>query len=440
MTTLTGWGRTAATAAEVVRPVSPDEVRGQVARGLPTASRGLGRSYGDPAQNSGGLVLDNQGFQVLSQPGPIMDLGAGVSLDRLLRTAVPAGWFVPVTPGTRHVTAAGAFATDVHGKNHHRDGSFSQHVQSIDLVLADGAFRTEDAGSVLFRATAGGMGLTGFVTGLRLAMKAIETSRMRVATRRAANLDEVMAAMVEADRSATYSVAWVDSLATGRHLGRSVLTTGEHAKVSDLTDRDRRDPFAFTAREMVHTPGIMPNWLLNRATVSAFNEAWYRKAPRLRTDEIQTISAFFHPLDAVARWNRIYGDRGFLQYQFVVPDERGDIVQLALERLSSAHCASFLTVLKRFGPGTDCPLSFPMAGWTLALDIPTTVPGLGALLDRLDEEVLAAGGRIYLAKDSRCRPEVLRAMYPRLAEFEAVRDRVDPDRRWRSDLSARLGL
>lgn len=436
MTLLTGWGRTSPSRAEVVSPDTGATLASlTAAQAIP---RGLGRSYGDPAQSAGGTVIDMLRLTSMSAPGPVMDLGAGVSIDELLKVSVPAGWFVPVTPGTRFVTMGGAFAADIHGKNHHREGTFSRHVHDVTMMLADGSEVTVAPGHPLFEATAGGMGLTGVITSLRLRMKPVETSRMMVTTTRTKDLDTLLDAMLAADEHSTYSVAWVDTLARGRNLGRAVLTTGEHAGLSDLSGKTADEPLKYGPRSLLDTPDIVPEWALNKFTVRAFNELWYRKAPAAAHTGLQSIPAFFHPLDSVERWNRIYGQRGFLQYQFVVEDT--EVVRHALEAVSAAGCPAFLAVLKRFGGQNDAPLSFPMTGWTLALDVPTTVPGLGPLLDRLDEEVVAAGGRLYLAKDSRMDPRLLPAMYPRLDDFRAMRDEVDPGRRWRSDLSERLGL
>lgn len=438
MTLLTGWGRTSPSAADVVTPSSVDQVQQTIAGSPRLIARGLGRSYGDPAQNGGGVVLDTSRLNAIGPVGPVMDVGAGVSIDELLKVCVPAGWFVPVTPGTRFVTMGGAFAADVHGKNHHREGTFSRHVADFTMILADGSEVTVTAGEPLFEATAGGMGLTGMITSMRLRMKPVETSRIKVMTSRIPDLDSLMAAMLEADDHATYSVAWVDTLARGKNLGRSVLTTGEHAAVADLSSKQAQDPFAYDPKMLVGTPDIVPNWVLNRMTVRAFNEMWYRKAPATATTTIESIPAFFHPLDAVDNWNRVYGQRGFLQYQFVV--EQTEVVRHALERISEVGCPAFLAVLKRFGAQNPAPLSFPMTGWTLALDVPTSVPGLGPLLDELDEQIVDAGGRLYLAKDSRMNPALLDRMYPHLDQFRRIRDEVDPERRWRSDLSERLGL
>lgn len=436
MTVLTGWGRTSPSAAELIAPPAGQE---RIAlTGSRAIARGLGRSYGDPAQNGGGRVVSTEHLTHMSAPGPVMDLGAGVSIDELLKASVPAGWFVPVTPGTRFVTMGGAFAADIHGKNHHRDGTFSRHVQDLTMLLADGSEVTVKPQDPLFDATAGGMGLTGLITSLRLRMLPIQTSRMLVTTTRTPDLDTLLDAMLEADQRSTYSVAWVDTLASGASLGRAVLTTGEHARTTELSGKAAQDPLGFAPRQVVGTPDIVPNWALNRLSVRAFNEAWYRKAPASPQTGLQTIPAFFYPLDSVHNWNRIYGRRGFLQYQFVVTQT--EVVRHALEQVSAVGCPAFLAVLKRFGAQNTAPLSFPMNGWTLALDVPTNVPGLAHLLDRLDREIVDAGGRVYLAKDSRLDPALLPEMYPRLGEFRELRDEVDPGRHWRSDLSERLGL
>lgn len=438
MTVLTGWGRTSPSEATVAEPSTEEELAHTIAHSDGLIARGLGRSYGDPAQNSGGTVIESSRLTRIGTPGPVMDVGAGVSVDELLKVSVPAGWFVPVTAGTRFVTMGGAFAADIHGKNHHRDGTFSRHVQDITIMLADGSVRTVPAGDPLFEATAGGMGLTGFILSVRLRMRPINTSRILVTTDRTNDLDTLLSTMLEADTHSTYSVAWVDTLATGKNLGRAVITTGEHAEVDQLPAKLQADPLAYDPKQFTGTPQWMPNWALNRLSVAAFNELWYRKAPKHREGQVQSIPAFFHPLDGVRHWNRIYGNRGFLQYQFVVTET--EVVRHALEKVSAAGCPVFLAVLKRFGPNNTSPLSFPMTGWTLTLDIPTTVPGLSELLDELDEEVVEAGGRLYLAKDSRMNPRHLPAMYPELERFRAIRDEVDPGHKWRSDLSERLGL
>jgi decaprenylphospho-beta-D-ribofuranose 2-oxidase len=447
MSVLTGWGRIDPTAARVAKPAGLTEVAGLLqdspARGA--IARGLGRSYNNAAQNDGGLVIlmtQQNRITSLDRETGLVTCEAGVSLDQLMRTALPAGWFVPVSPGTRQVTIGGAIAADVHGKNHHRAGSFARHVRWFDLLLADGEERRVTPGTDpdLFWATAGGMGLTGVIGRAEVQLKKVETSRVTVETIRTADLDDTMACLADADNRHGYTVAWLDCLARGGHLGRSVVTNGDFAATSDLAVKDRRDPLGFRPLTRLRAPAVCPPGLINRYTVALANEAWYRKAPKRREGEIQSIGAFFHPLDGIENWNTVYGPGGFRQYQFVVPFGAEAILRQILERISAARAPSFVTVLKRFGPGDDGYLSFPIPGWTLALDFPARTPGLDGLLRLLDDQVVTAGGRVYLAKDSRLSADVLAEMYPRLPAFRKLRSEVDPAGRLVSDLSRRLGI
>jgi len=355
---------------------------------------------------------------------------------------VPAGFFPPVTPGTRNVTVGGAIAADVHGKNHHVDGSFGNHVRRLLLVDGEGQPRElrptgEGEEREMFWATVGGMGLTGVIVEATFSLIPITSSLISVDTTRFKELEALMAAMAEADSRYRYSVAWVDSLDPR---GRGVLTCGDHAPAAQLDASEQADPLAYDPKALASAPPFLPGGLLNKLTVRAFNEAWYRKAPKQRVGEPQAIAPYFHPLDGVRDWNRIYGPAGFLQYQFAVPDGAAHLVPRTLEALRQVGAPSFLTVLKRFGPANPGPLSFPIPGWTLAADVSAAVPGLLETLNQLDEEVAAAGGRLYLAKDSRQSGTMLRRGYPRLEEWRAVRARMDPRGVLDSDLARRVEL
>ena len=435
---LTGWGRTAPTAASVCRPRTADEVAAAVAASGPRGilARGLGRSYGDAAQNAGGTVLDLTGLDSIGRVDPAtgeVTCGAGVSVDALLRRTVADGWFVPVTPGTRQVSLGGAVAADVHGKNHHRDGSLGVHVARLELVDGRGERRTLTQHDELFRATVGGMGLTGVVTSVTLRMIAISSAWLAVDTRRTADLDETMAVLADCDARRRYSVAWIDCLAHGTALGRGVVTAADHLSEVDVPDR-----LSFAPRTRASVPPRVPPGLLGRRRMTLFNDAYHRAAPLRAFDVPTSTAAFFHPLDVLDGWNRLYGPGGFVQYQFVASDPA--VVRGVLDGLRAARVPVLLAVLKRFGPGNDAPLSFPIEGWTLAVDIPARTPGLGAGLDAADRLVVESGGRIYLAKDARTSPDTIAAMYPRLPEWREVRAGADPRGVFTSDLARRLRL
>jgi decaprenylphospho-beta-D-ribofuranose 2-oxidase len=338
------------------------------------------------------------------------------------------------------VTVGGAIASDVHGKNHHRDGSFGRHVVSIELLTPDGSVVPLQPGDERFSATAGGMGLTGVVVRATVRLLRVESAYVLEDVERCADVDDCMQRMAARDDEYRYSVAWIDCLARGRRLGRSVLMRGDHARVDDLPPRRRSQPLERRGGGLrLAAPPWAPDGLLRRSTVAAFNELYFRRAPRSARRRVVGLDPFFYPLDSIAGWNRIYGSRGFLQYQFVVPFGQEAALREVLRRLSSARVPSFLAVLKRLGGGSGM-ISFPMPGWTLALDMPAGDPALGPLLDGLDALVAGAGGRVYLSKDSRLRPDLLEAMYPELPRWREVRRALDPGGVMRSDLSRRLSL
>jgi decaprenylphospho-beta-D-ribofuranose 2-oxidase len=440
-TQLSGWGRTMPTVAQLVEANSSHQIADLItqssSRGV--LARGLGRSYGDAAQSGGATVIDMTTMTDFSLDPDTMSVtaDAGASIDSILREIVPRGFFVPVSAGTRIITVGGAIAADIHGKNHHRDGSFGAHVTEMVVINGLGEQETLTPKDPKFWATIGGMGLTGIITRATFTVVPIQSSYISVDTERAKTLDSVMSSMMERDHEYRYTVAWIDSVSAS---GRGVITRGDHATIAQCNAEGIKDPESYDPKNIATAPGLVPPGLLNKLSVRAFNEGWYRKHPRSRIGELQRIGAFFHPLDGVQDWNRIYGPRGFLQYQFQVPDSSSDLIGIALSKLREIGAPSFLTVLKRFGPGNQGPLSFPQSGWTLAADLPAGISDLGRTLDELDERVSAVGGRLYLAKDSRQSPANFARTYPRLDEWRGIRDTMDPNHVFASDLSRRLGI
>ena len=444
---LTGWGRTSPSSARVAQ-VSQNDVAGLLKdphhRGV--LIRGLGRSYGDAAQNAGGTVLTLEGSAeeaVLDRSAATLTAAAGVSLHDLLKVIVPQGFFVPVTPGTRFVTVGGAVASDIHGKNHHVEGSFGNHIRRLTLMLADGTIHEigPDQNPTLFWATVGGMGLTGVILEATFSLIPIETSLCTVNTIRCRNIDVLIDEMSHGDDDHRYSVAWADLLATGSRLGRSVLWRGDHTKLAELSSKEAADALKYEPKHLATVPPVVPSFgFVNKLSSTLFNELWFRKEPRQKNGGHKSIPAYFHPLDAIGSWNRLYGDGGFLQYQFALPFGREDELRQIVEKIAVSKTASPLVVLKRFGDANPAPLSFPMPGWTLTVDIPTRAEGLGQLLHSLDEVVMQSGGRHYLAKDAHTTPTAIRRGYPRLDEWRQIQRSVDPGQLWQSDLARRLEL
>jgi decaprenylphospho-beta-D-ribofuranose 2-oxidase len=409
-------------------------------RGL--VARGLARCYGDAAQNAGGAVVRSSRMASSATIDPdagVATVDAGVAIGDLAARALPAGWFPAVVPGTSFVTVGGAIASDIHGKNHHADGGFFECIQTLDLVTPDGELRTigPEREPELFEATVGGMGMTGVIVRAALRLRRIETDRIVADTERVSDLDEMLTRLESDDGRFRYSVAWIDCLARGGKLGRGALSRGNDATVDDLPPALRTRRPVLEQRPQLAAPRATP-LVVRPMAMRVFNEAWFRRTPRRESGSLEPAERFFWPLDRVRDWNRLYGRHGLLQYQFAVPSGHEKVLQFALERFA-AHGHASLGVLKRFGPGRGL-LSFPIEGWTLAVDAPARAAGLASLLDELDEAVAGAGGRVYLAKDSRMRPELLPAMYPELERWRGIQAAVDPDGVLCSDMARRVGL
>ena len=409
-----------------------------------TVARGLGRCYGDSALNRD-LVLSSLSMDNLIEFDPLTGLlvcESGMELSTILDVFLPRGWFLPVTPGTRFITVGGAIASDVHGKNHHVAGTFSRHVAWFDLMTADGnvvrCSRNEHP--ELFYATCGGQGLTGVILRAAFTLQQVESAFIRQETIKAANLDEIME-QFEASASWTYSVAWIDCLQSGNSLGRSALMRGEHAHLDELSAKAAKAPFHRKTGQGLIVPVDFPSFALNSLSVKAFNALYYSRFPSGIRKSIVGLDTFFYPLDAIGNWNRIYGKRGFTQYQFVLPKEAGRKgLKRILERIAASGQGSFLAVLKLFGPGDPGYLSFPMEGWTLALDFPISTK-LFPLLNELDAIVLDHGGRHYLTKDCRLEADVFTASYgDAISLFRQVKAKYDPNSFFTSLQSERLGL
>lgn len=402
--------------------------------------RGNGRCYGDASlaeQTINTIRFDKiLGFDA---DNGIFECQSGLTLDQILEVIVPKGWFLPVTPGTKFITIGGAIGSDVHGKNHHVDGTFGQHVIEMDIILADGSLITcsPENHPDLFEATCGGMGLTGMITRVKFRLKKIPSSYIRQKQVKAANLEELIR-LFEEYKHYTYSMAWIDCLQSGNSFGRGILTIGEFAKPEELNEQQRKAPLALPRKRSITIPFNFPSWSLNTFTVKAFNFLYYAKNIKKEINNIVSYEPFFYPLDALLHWNRCYGKKGFVQYQFVLPLEAKEGLIEILRRIGAKGMGSFLVVLKVFGK-QESLISFPFEGYTLALDFPVR-KGLFEFLDELDEVVLKYGGRLYMSKDARMKPSMLEAGYPRLNEFKAIVQKYNPDSKLSSMQSDRLLL
>lgn len=467
---LTGWGRTAPARSDVVTPRSRDDivavvatvadavtkkkgghgVRGGAARGV--AARGLGRSYGDSAQNSGGVVLDLTAFNKIHRIDAAtreVVVDAGVNLDQLMRAALPFGLWVPVLPGTRQVTVGGAIGHDIHGKNHHSAGSFGNHVTRMELLVADGRILTlepngtsDDPDGELFWATIGGNGLTGIILTVWLTMTPTETAYFLADTDQTSTLDETIALHTDGSEAKyTYSSAWFDAISAPPKLGRATISRGSLATLAQLEQYAPHlaaDPLKMDAKPLLTFPDVFPNGLANKYTFGPIGEAYYRMGATSR-NTIKTLPAFYHMLDLFSEWNRAYGSKGFLQYQFIVPPGAVEGFKEIIGDIQRSGHYSFLNVFKLFGPGNKAPLSFPMQGWNICVDFPIN-RRLNSFVSALDRKVMDMGGRLYTAKDSRVSAESFHQMYPDIDRWLAVRRRIDPDGVFMTDMARRLEL
>jgi len=442
---LSGWGRFPVETCRVFRPEKRAGLAAILASGGESSyiARGLGRSYGDAALNKDGGVISFERLNRLIAFDPetdVLECEAGVTFAEILDCFLPRGYFLPVTPGTKFVTLGGAIAHDVHGKNHHRAGTISNFVLDFRLQTPQGDVITcsPQQNSDVFWATVGGAGLTGLLLTARLRLQRVETAYVLVDFLKVNHFEDAIAAMAESDHLYEFSVAWIDCLARGKALGRSVLMRANPAKRSDLPSNSG-DPLRLRRRSGHSLPFDFPPGFLNSFTVGAFNNLFYRLHQTI-SGRLADIDSFFYPLDSIRNWNRMYGRRGFVQYQLVFPLEtsRTGLAEV-LERVSASGRGSFLGVLKRFGDANAGLLSFPFPGYTLALDLPVS-DGLVTFLSGLDEVVLRHGGRLYLAKDAVTAADSFAAMYPRLDEFRAVKARLDPKNRLSSSQARRVGI
>ncbi len=435
---ISGWGRYPSVTAEQTAPAVSGEIAALTAK--PYLPRGQGRSYGDAAlpaadhRSLNSYRLDR--FLSFNPLSGVVDAEAGVTLHAILRIAIPRGWFLPVTPGTMFVSLGGAIASNVHGKNHHHCGSLEHFILEAEVATPAGHFVcSPQAHADLFRATVGGYGLTGFITRAKLRLKPIETARLDCLRLRASGLDALFGLLSRHDAGYEYSVAWLDTLARGRKLGRGILMLGNHAP---LRGEEKSAALEHADARKLGVPFALPRAFLNRPFLSACNRAFYGFSRRGATRE--GLEGFFYPLDRIRAWNLLYGKPGFLQYQCAIPDPRGEAGMAAvLVYLSEKRLGAFLSVLKRCGEDTVM-LPFCKRGYTLALDIPFRGEVTLRLLRGLDELVLGYAGRVYLTKDARLPAETFRAMYPESGEWMDTVRRYNPEALCNSRMAERLEL
>jgi decaprenylphospho-beta-D-ribofuranose 2-oxidase len=443
---VSGWGRYPVEECYTSRPETENDLKFILLKGkhdnyIPF---GLGRSYGDtPLNRNEGVIFTgkfNKFINFDSLTG-ILECESGVTFEEIIEVFLPKGYFLPVTPGTKYITLGGAISNDVHGKNHHVDGSFSEHVIGLRLLIADGTIIecSREENSEIFWATVGGIGLTGIILTVKFKLLKLETSYYDVRYERAPNIEKAIQLFQESDDQYQYSVAWIDCLAKGNSLGKSVLMRGNHAKFESLEGKQRINPLEVKKKLRLNMPIDLPSFALNQYSIKLFNALYYGIQPS-GVNKLLHFDPFFYPLDSVLNWNRMYGKKGFVQYQAVFPPNQLEGLIKLLEKLSYSNRSSFLAVLKSSGHEGQGMLSFPKKGYTLALDIPIKDDSIFPFLRELDELVIKHGGRVYLAKDSTLDSDSFKVMYPRLDEFLAVKNKIDPDHIFSSSMARRLNI
>jgi decaprenylphospho-beta-D-ribofuranose 2-oxidase len=396
---------------------------------------GLQRSYGDSPLNSGGFTLSTLALNQIEidTSSGIATLGAGVSIQELEIASLRSSFFPPVVPGTGFVTVGGAIAADIHGKSHHSTGSFSNSVRRLQLLYSDGSLQNlypTGPTERHFWATVGGLGLTGVIVEVELQLRHVSSDQVDVIEVRCANIEELMHELEKSDHHFEHTVAWIDLSADFQ--GRGVVSKANHLSTHEFKSFKNH-----SSVRGVRIPKLLEKNLITPTNIRIFNEIWYKKPLKNGTASIQR---YMHPLDGILDWNRLYGKNGFIQYQFVVPEDSVDIFPRILALLRKHNASSFLGVLKRFGEGNKSHLSFPMSGWTLAMDFSVDIPNLASMLNQIDQWVVESNGRVYLVKDSRLQPERVLSMYPRLREWQEIRNEMDPMGLWRSNQARRLSL
>lgn len=437
---LANWGNYPAITSEESAYTQEEQLRSFVVANHGFIARGNGRCYGDASLGKHSLsMLRYDKVLSFDTTAGVLETQAGVTLDQILDIIVPKGWFLPVTPGTKFITVGGAVASDVHGKNHHMEGAFSGHITEMDVIIGDGTTVTcsPDRHTDLYWATCGGMGLTGVITRVKFGLKKMETAYIKQKQIKARNLEEVVR-LFDEYKHYTYSMAWIDCLQKGDSFGRSILIVGEHATKAELNGKQAQAPLQLPSKPRLTVPFNLPSFILNTFTVKAFNWLYYGKNFKKEINNVVPYEPFFYPLDAILHWNRGYGKAGFIQYQFVLSLDQKDGLIAILRRISEKGWGSFLAVLKVFGR-QDSLISFPMEGYTLALDFPVR-KGLFEFLDELDEIVLQYGGRLYLSKDARMKQDVFWKSYPNAERFAEIVKAYNPGKRFESLQSERLLL